>query len=163
MLPHLRGAAAARRAPCLPQVENLALQVPGAMPTTVGSLLLGFQAAGANTTWLPAPNATQLGGLGESYNLAEWGGGQYQFVSCALPRRGPEYVGTCIDKAVSCRPSPIDGVPYACRVLADNTTVAGNLSSSAYREACEVPCDLELDCAALCDCGDAGCGGGQVG
>ena len=145
-----------------PQVMNLALPVPDAQPTTVGSLLDVYHAAGANASWMPAANATQLGGLGESYNYAEWDGGQYQFVSCDLPRRAPEYIGTCAPQTVACSTSLVDGVPYSCKLLVDNTTVAGNLSSSAYREGCEVPCDLQLDCAALCDCGDSGCGDGQV-
>ena len=151
-------------APCHTQVAAIVLHPPGAaLQATVGSIVAAFAASGANTTWLPPANAAGLGGLAVPYNLVTWPGGQYEFVSCDLARRGAEYVGTCAPKTVTCAPSSVDGVPYACTLLADNSTVAGNLSSSAYREACELPCDLELDCAALCDCGMDGCASGEVG
>jgi hypothetical protein len=130
--------------------------------SAVGSIMAAFSAAGANTTWMPAPDAAALGTLAVPYNLASWPGGQYVFVSCDLARRSPEYVGTCQANTVSCGASTADGVPYNCTLLADNSSVAGNLSSSAYREACELPCDMVLDCAALCDCGLDGCAANQV-
>jgi hypothetical protein len=129
----------------------------------VGSVLSAFRAAGANATWLPPADRPELGVLGVAYDLAAWSGGQYEFVSCDLPRRGREYVGRCEAKTVACTPSSMNNVPYGCVVLGDNSTVAGNLSSSAYREGCELPCDRELDCGALCDCGADGCAAGEVG
>lgn len=140
----------------------MALPNPGAPAFTAGSLMAAFTAAGANQTWLPAADTTALGPLAVPYNLVSWPGGQYEFISCNLANRAAEYVGTCQAKTVSCSPSSLDAVPYTCTTLADNATVAGNLSSSAYRETCEVPCDLELDCAALCDCGQSGCAAGEV-
>jgi len=144
------------------QVLSTPLPIAGAPPATVGSVMSAYRAAGANSTWLPPADAAALGALGVDYNLASWSGGQYEFVSCDLPRRGAEYVGRCEVKPVLCSASAVDGVPYSCTVVADNTTVAGNLSSSAYREGCELPCDLELDCGALCDCGLSGCAAGEV-
>lgn len=138
------------------------MPVPKGPPATVGSLTAAFAAAGANATYLPPMSATPLGAYASSYDLTAWEGGPYQFVSCDLPRRGAEYVGTCTPKTVDCTPSSVDGVPYACTRREDNASVAGSLSSSAYREGCEVPCDLELDCGALCACGDDGCGAGEV-
>lgn len=144
------------------EVAALQLPVPGAPPTSVGSLLAAFRAAGATAASLPRANASALGGLGEAYDLAAWDGGPFEFVSCDLPRRGPEFVGACEAKTVSCAPSSVDRVPYACVRLADNTSVAGSLANSTYRQGCELPCDLELDCAALCSCGESGCGSGEV-
>jgi hypothetical protein len=145
------------------EVAALALPIDPDLPASVGSLREAFRAAGGNVSWLPPANATALGSFGVPYNLVDWPGGQYQFVSCDLPRRGAEYVGTCEGKAVTCTPSAVDGVPYACKRVADGSAIAGSLSSSAYRAECEVPCDLELDCSTLCDCGATGCGSGQVG
>ncbi|GBF96992.1 polycystin cation channel family [Raphidocelis subcapitata] len=144
------------------EVSALALPVDSAIPATVGSLAAAFRVSGANATWLPPASAGGLGAFGEPYNLASWRGGQYEFVSCELPRRGADYVGTCEPKAVRCGASAVDGVPYACTRVADGTAVPGNLSVSSYRDECEAPCDLELDCGALCDCGVDGCAVGQI-
>lgn len=130
--------------------------------TSVGDIMAAYAAAGANSTWMPDSNATALGALAIPYNLVAWKGGQYEFVTCNIPQRAPDYAGTCQDNTAACTASTTDGIPYSCVQLADNTMVPGNLSSSAYRQNCEVPCDLQLDCAALCDCGDDGCGNRQV-
>lgn len=147
----------------IPQVAALALPVDAAVPATLASLTAAFRAAGANATWLPPASAAPLGAFGVPYNLASWRGGQYEFVSCDLPRRGADYVGTCEAKAVRCGASAVDGVPYACTRVADGAAVPGNVSASSYRDECEAPCDLELDCGALCDCGTDGCAAGEVG
>jgi hypothetical protein len=144
------------------EVAALVLPLDAALPMTVGALVSAYRAAGANATWLPAANAAELGSIGVAYNLADWEGGQYQFVSCDLPRRGAEYVGSCEAKVVTCSASSADGIPFGCTRVADGSTVPGNLSSSIYRTECELPCDLEQDCGALCDCGAAGCASSQV-
>ena len=84
---------------------------------------------------MPPADSPALGALAVPYNLVSWSGGQYEFVSCDLSRRAPEYAGTCQDKTVACTVSAIEGRPYSC---------------------------VELDCAALCDCGTVGCAAGQV-
>ncbi|KAI8467677.1 MAG: hypothetical protein J3K34DRAFT_480735 [Monoraphidium minutum] len=144
------------------QVAGFRAEIGGVTSTSVASVTAAYAAAGANASWVPPTSAPGLGGLAAPYDLAAWPGGAFQFVSCDLPRRAPEYVGACQAKSVACAPSAAEGVPYACTLASDNSSVAGNLSSGAYREACELPCDLELDCAALCDCGDGGCGEGEV-
>lgn len=143
---------------------------------TVGALVRAFRGAGATSSFLPPLNSTALGAYAAAYDLASWGGGAYEFVSCDLVRRAPEYVGVCSAKPVSCAPTSDDNRPYNCTRLIDGgggdgngnggapagTTVQGNLTSSAYREQCELPCDLELDCGALCSCGSSGCAPGEV-
>jgi hypothetical protein len=160
-----RGGGAAASTRCTPpaprQVSGFSVAANGTA-FTVGAVATAFAAAGANATWMPAPNASQLGALGTAYDYATWPGGRYEFIACSLARRAPEYVGACRAMPVTCGASPIDGIPYLCTGAADNATVNGNLSSSAYRAACELPCDLALDCAALCDCGDDGCAAGQA-
>ena len=144
------------------EVDALGLAVPGALGATVGALVRAFHAAGANATFVPPLDAAALGSYASAYNLVVWGGGPYEFVSCDLARRAPEYVGACTAKPVACVATSDDARPFNCTRLDDGAVVAGNLSSSAYREGCELPCDLEQDCGALCSCGAAGCGAGEV-
>lgn len=126
---------------------------------SLAQLVGAFIAAGASTTYLP-PATALAPPLNISYNLAAWDGSTAAYMRCSLPLRTPQYVGMCEAQTVACAPLN-DTTPYACSLVATGVPVSGNLSFSEYREACELPCDRRLDCAAICDC-TAACGANEV-
>ncbi|MEW5311378.1 MAG: hypothetical protein WDW38_003099 [Sanguina aurantia] len=125
---------------------------------TVETVTGNFVAAGGSRSTLPSPDATGLGdqpaGVSTSYNLAIWHGNATAYLQCDLGNRGSSFVGTCVAMNVSCAVTSNDTTPYNCTNLLDgnNATISGNLSSAAYANTCEMPCDRKLDCDAICEC-----------
>jgi hypothetical protein len=116
-------------------------------------VVAAFQAAGANATWLPPAPALSAVGV-DDYNLASWGGNVTAFLTCSLDTRGPEFLGSCQPMPVACAvqtPASSD-VPYACTRASDGSNVTGSLANATYRQECELPCDVQQDCNALCEC-----------
>jgi hypothetical protein len=142
------------------RVASFLLKGPLSTNLTVAAVQAAFQAANATSSRVPAIEKVR-GGINITYNLAKWDGNTTAYLECNLPVRGPDYVGRCEALPVTCVSTSNDSVPYTC-TKADGTTVPGNISSSTYREQCELPCDRQLDCGALCECYDT-CTGTQVG
>jgi hypothetical protein len=142
------------------RVGSFLLKGPLQVNLTVAGVQAAFQAANATAARVPAIEKVQ-GGINITYNLAKWEGNTTAYLECNLGVRGPDYVGRCEALPVTCVSTSNDSVPYTC-TKPDSTTVPGNISSSTYREQCELPCDRQLDCAALCECYET-CTGTQVG
>ncbi|WIA39913.1 hypothetical protein OEZ86_013355 [Tetradesmus obliquus] len=141
-------------------VAAVSISGPDGITATVGQVVAAFQAAGATTAWLPAAPAVGPPLSVADYNLATWDGNTTAYLSCNLDIRGPEYLGMCTDMPVTCASQTNDTAPYSCARVGDNSTVPGTIRNSTYREQCELPCDMQLDCNALCECWDS-CGSSQ--
>eukprot|EP00883_Tetradesmus_obliquus_P001212 jgi/Sobl393_1/11292/SZX78320.1 len=141
-------------------VAAVSISGPDGITATVGQVVAALQAAGATTAWLPAAPAVGPPLSVADYNLATWDGNTTAYLSCNLDIRGPEYLGMCTDMPVTCASQTNDTAPYSCARVGDNSTVPGTIRNSTYREQCELPCDMQLDCNALCECWDS-CGSRQ--
>ena len=77
------------------------------------------------------------------YTISEWDGGNDAYNYCSLQSRAPAYDGTCME-AVPYTLTSVDTAPYACSALSNGTVLTG--------DACTLQVDLQLDCAAVCEC-----------
>jgi hypothetical protein len=59
-----------------------------------------------------------------------WVGNTTAYMTCNLPARGPQYVGTCYTPPVSCVSTNNDTRPYNCTAYDTGLQVPGNLASS---------------------------------
>jgi hypothetical protein len=142
------------------RVSAYTITGPKAVNMTIANVLAAYQAAGGSAKVVPSADFIS-GTLNYTYNLATWNGNTTAYMTCNLPVRGPEYEGVCQDMPVTCLVNAnTDERPYNC-TKPDGSTVPGNVSSSSYREGCELPCDRQLDCSVLCECYDT-CGDKQV-
>lgn len=140
------------------EVGNLSLTAPDGTTFLISDLLSSFSTANAQTnttfTTLPSADDSDLGSFAVNYNLVTWQGNTTAYAKCDLINRGPDYVGICIDRNVSCVINT-DNPPYNCTEYATGIPIAGNLSVEAYRTSCEAPCDRYFDCGAICECFDS--------
>ncbi len=74
-----------------------------------------------------------------NYDFIVWPGNTTAYLYCDLPLRGPQYVGTCISMdSLTCVASNNVSNPFACTNA--TSVIAGNISDTSYRLACEIPC-----------------------
>eukprot|EP00798_Chlamydomonas_sp_ICE-L_P027239 gene27239-2493_t len=149
------------------EVNSTTIQAPAFADSypvlTVKEILDLYESAGATSGILPHPSSTSMGVLATDYNLATWDGNTTAYTDCDLAVRAPEYLGSCTSKNVTCNvSSDASSQPFNCTQLPGGETVVGDLSVASNRTVCEQPCEMELDCAALCNCFDS-CSSAEAG
>ena len=112
-----------------------------------------------------ASEATVVG-LRTDYNLISWDGGPEAYLrlglkpNSAYPNgRGPQFSGTCSTPypgltctSTSPNLAPEYMKPWNCTDASGR--VEGDLGDADYRLRCEIPCNRQRDCQALCACAD---------
>jgi hypothetical protein len=91
--------------------------------------------------------------LSVNYTITAWQGGSETYNFCSLAARAPFYQGSCVPKMQYTLTSA-EAAPYACSTFPNGTSLAG--------AACIEQVDLQLDCAAMCECVTAGAIPGKV-
>uniref|UniRef100_A0A7S0YB92 Polycystin cation channel PKD1/PKD2 domain-containing protein n=1 Tax=Polytomella parva TaxID=51329 RepID=A0A7S0YB92_9CHLO len=121
--------------------------------STVNNVYSAFIAANSSNSTVPDPAAARLDAFSISYNLLYWQGNTTAYLVSDLIDRGPAYVGQCVAIPVSCAATSNSSNPFTCAYLSGSQApVTGNMSTSSYREDCEIPCNHKLDCNAVCEC-----------